>query len=429
MAAASQSLGGCCSVPSATHQPPGAALTANRPSVQICQAGHAQASSETTCPGGAASTAQRPQVVIDAVDDYYRRHNANVARAVHALGEEATGLYEGARRKLAAHIGARADDLVLTSGTTQSINLIAYSWALPRLKAGDSILVSRMEHHANIVPWQLVAERTGASIKVAPIHENGELDIDALKAAMTPDVKLLAVTHVSNVLGTVNPVAMICREARQRGIVTVIDGSQALPHRAVDVPKIGCDFYALTGHKMFGPTGTGALWARRELLEAMPPFFGGGEMIREVSFEGTTFADPPHKFEAGTPNIAGFIGLGAAVDYLQTIGMDAIERHESELCAYALDAMRSVKGLRIIGEAKERAAVISFLVDGAHAHDLATLLDLEGVAVRSGHHCAHPLMQFYGVPATCRASMALYSTREDIDRFVTALDKVRGLLA
>ncbi|HPF74258.1 MAG: cysteine desulfurase [Rhodanobacteraceae bacterium] len=376
-----------------------------------------------------ANTAQRPQVVIDAVDDYYRRHNANVARAVHALGEEATGLYEGARRKLAAHIGARADDLVLTSGTTQSINLIAYSWALPRLKAGDSILVSRMEHHANIVPWQLVAERTGASIKVAPIHENGELDIDALKAAMTPDVKLLAVTHVSNVLGTVNPVAMICREARQRGIVTVIDGSQALPHRAVDVPKIGCDFYALTGHKMFGPTGTGALWARRELLEAMPPFFGGGEMIREVSFEGTTFADPPHKFEAGTPNIAGFIGLGAAVDYLQTIGMDAIERHESELCAYALDAMRSVKGLRIIGEAKERAAVISFLVDGAHAHDLATLLDLEGVAVRSGHHCAHPLMQFYGVPATCRASMALYSTREDIDRFVTALDKVRGLLA
>ena len=206
-----------------------------------------------------ANTAQRPQVVIDAVDDYYRRHNANVARAVHALGEEATGLYEGARRKLAAHIGARADDLVLTSGTTQSINLIAYSWALPRLKAGDSILVSRMEHHANIVPWQLVAERTGASIKVAPIHENGELDIDALKAAMTPDVKLLAVTHVSNVLGTVNPVAMICREARQRGIVTVIDGSQALPHRAVDVPKIGCDFYALTGHKMFGPTGTGAL--------------------------------------------------------------------------------------------------------------------------------------------------------------------------
>ena len=376
-----------------------------------------------------ANTAQRPQTVIDAVDDYYRRHNANVARAVHALGEEATGLYEGARRKLAAHIGARPDDVVLTSGTTQSINLIAYSWALPQLKAGDSILVSQMEHHANIVPWQLVAERTGASIKAAPIHENGELDIDALKAAMTPDVKLLAVTHVSNVLGTVNPVAMICREARQRGIVTVIDGSQALPHRAVDVPKIGCDFYALTGHKMFGPTGTGALWARREHLEAMPPFFGGGEMIREVSFAGTTFADPPHKFEAGTPNIAGFIGLGAAVDYLQAIGMDAIEQHESDLCAYALDAMRSVKGLRIIGEAKERAAVISFLIDGAHAHDLATLLDLEGVAVRSGHHCAHPLMRFYSVPATCRASMALYSTREDIDRFVTALDKVRGLLA
>ena len=376
-----------------------------------------------------ANTAQRPQTVIDAVDDYYRRHNANVARAVHALGEEATGLYEGARRKLAAHIGVRPDDLVLTSGTTQSINLVAYSWALPRLKAGDSILVSQMEHHANIVPWQLVCERTGASIKVAPIHENGELDIEALHAAMTPDVRLLAVTHVSNVLGTVNPVAAICREARQRGIVTVIDGSQALPHRAVDVPRLGCDFYALTGHKMFGPTGTGALWARREHLDAMPPFFGGGEMIREVRFDGTTFADPPHKFEAGTPNIAGFIGLGAAVDYLHAIGMDAIEAHEADLCAYALDAMRAVRGLRIIGEAKERAAVVSFLVDGAHAHDLATLLDLEGVAVRSGHHCAHPLMQFYGVPATCRASMALYSTRDDIDRFVTALDKVRGLLA
>ena len=376
-----------------------------------------------------ANTAQRPQTVIDAVDDYYRRHNANVARAVHALGEEATGLYEGARRKLAAHIGVRPDDLVLTSGTTQSINLVAYSWALPRLKPGDSILVSQMEHHANIVPWQLVCERTGASIKVAPIHENGELDIEALHAAMTPDVRLLAVTHVSNVLGTVNPVAAICREARRRGIVTVIDGSQALPHRAVDVPRLGCDFYALTGHKMFGPTGTGALWARREHLDAMPPFFGGGEMIREVRFDGTTFADPPHKFEAGTPNIAGFIGLGAAVDYLHAIGMDVIEAHEADLCAYALDAMRAVRGLRIIGEAKERAAVVSFLVDGAHAHDLATLLDLEGVAVRSGHHCAHPLMLFYGVPATCRASMALYSTRDDIDRFVTALDKVRGLLA
>ncbi|MEZ5483916.1 MAG: cysteine desulfurase [Lysobacteraceae bacterium] len=376
-----------------------------------------------------ANTAQRPQAVINAVDDYYRRHNANVARAVHALGEEATGLYEGARRKLAGHIGAQPADVVLTSGTTQSINLVAYSWALPRLKAGDSILVSQMEHHANIVPWQLVAERSGASIKVAPIHENGELDIEALHKAMTPDVKLLALTHVSNVLGTINPVAAICREARQRGIITVIDGSQALPHRAVDVPKIGCDFYALTGHKMFGPTGTGALWARREHLESMPPFFGGGEMIREVSFDGTVFADPPHKFEAGTPNIAGFIGLGAAVDYLDSIGMPAIEQHEAELCAYALDALRTLKGLRIIGDAKERAAVISFLVDGAHAHDLATLLDLEGVAVRSGHHCAHPLMRFYGVAATCRASMALYSTRDDIDRFVAALHKAVDLLA
>lgn len=375
-----------------------------------------------------ANTGQKPAAVIDTVDDFFRRHNANVSRAVHTLGTEATEAYEGARAKLAAFLKVRTDELVLCSGTTFALNLVAYSWALPRLKTGDVILLSRMEHHANIVPWQLIAERTGATIRVAEIREDGTLDLDALHAAMAADVKLLGLTHVSNVLGTVNPVRDICREARRRGIVTVIDGSQAAPHRALDIPSLGCDFYAITGHKMCGPTGTGALWARREHLAAMPPFLGGGEMIREVSFEGTVFNDPPHRFEAGTPNIAGHVGLGAAVDYLTAIGMDAIEAREAELLAHATEALGAIDGLRIIGQAPEKAAVISFLIEGAHAHDLATLLDLEGVAVRSGHHCAHPLMRFYGVPATCRASFAFYNTHDEIDAFAAAVRKVRGLL-
>ena len=376
-----------------------------------------------------ANTGQKPASVIEAVDDFYRLHNANVSRAVHTLGTEATEAYEGARGKLARFLNVRPDELVLCSGTTFAINLVAYSWALPRLKAGDTILVTRMEHHANIVPWQLVAERTGAKIKVAELSADGSLNLPALHAAMTPDVKLLAVAHVSNVLGTVNPVRDICREARKRGIVTVVDGSQAAPHRPLDVAAIGCDFYAITGHKMCGPTGTGALWARREHLQAMPPFIGGGEMIKEVSFEGTVYNDAPHKFEAGTPNIAGFIGLGAAVDYLQSVGMAHIESREGELLAHATEELLKIDGLRIFGRAPGKAAVISFLIEGAHAHDLATLLDLEGVAIRSGQHCAHPLLQSLGVAATCRASLAFYNTHDEIERFVVALKKARGLLA
>ena len=376
-----------------------------------------------------ANTGQKPASVIEAVDDFYRRHNANVSRAVHTLGTEATEAYEGSRRKLARFLNVRADELVLCSGTTFAINLVAYSWALPRLKAGDTILVSRMEHHANIVPWQLVAQRTGASIKVAELLPDGSLDVVALQAAMTADVKLLALTHVSNVLGTVNPVRGICREAHKRGIITVIDGSQAAPHRTLDVAAIGCDFYAITGHKMCGPTGTGALWARREHLQAMPPFIGGGEMIKEVSFDGTVFNEAPHKFEAGTPNIAGFIGLGAAVDYLQSVGMENIEAREQELLAHATEELLKIDGMRIFGQAPDKAAVISFLVEGAHAHDLATLLDLEGVAVRSGQHCAHPLLQSYGVAATCRASLAFYNTHDEVEQFITALKKARNLLA
>ncbi len=375
-----------------------------------------------------ANTGQKPACVIETVDDFYRRHNANVSRAVHTLGNEATDAYEGARRKLAGFLNVRADELVLCSGTTFAINLVAYSWALPRLKPGDAILLTRMEHHANIVPWQLVAQRTGAIIKVVELTPDGALDLDMLRALMTPDVKLLGVTHVSNVLGTVNPVREICREARRRGIITVVDGSQALPHRPVDIAAIGCDFYALTGHKMCAPTGTGALWARREHLAAMPPFIGGGEMIKEVCFDDTVFNDAPYKFEAGTPNIAGFAGLGAAVDYLAALGMANVEAREQALLAHLSEELAKVEGLRIFGTAKGKAAVVSFLVDGAHAHDLATLLDLEGVAIRSGQHCAHPLLQWFGVAATCRVSLAFYNTHDEIEGFITALHKVRKLL-
>jgi cysteine desulfurase/selenocysteine lyase len=376
-----------------------------------------------------ANTSQKPASVIEAVDHFYRQTNANVARAVHQLGEEATAAYESARDKLARLLNASSrDEIVLTSGTTQAINLVAYSYAMPRLKAGDEILVTTMEHHANIVPWQLVCERTGATLKIAPINERGELIVERFVELLTPNVKIAAVTHVSNVLGTINPIAEIARASRRRGIPLLVDGSQATPHLPVDVRSLGCDFYTVTGHKLFGPTGTGALWARKEILRDMPPFFGGGEMIREVSFAGTTYADPPHRFEAGTPNIAGFVGLAAAIDYVQGLGHARLRSYEQELLEHATSALKAIPGLRIFGEAPDKVPVISFLIEGAHAHDLATLLDHEGVAVRSGHHCAHPLMQFYGVPATVRASLAFYNTHDEIERFVAAIVKVRKLL-
>jgi cysteine desulfurase/selenocysteine lyase len=376
-----------------------------------------------------ANTSQKPAAVIEAVDAYYRLHNANVSRAVHQLGEEATAIYEGARDALARFLNAPSrNEIVLTSGATQAINLVAYSYALPRLKPGDAILTTVMEHHANIVPWQLVAARSGASVKAAPINERGELIVERYIEMLTPDVKLACVAHVSNVLGTVNPVRELARACRKRGIPLLVDGSQAVPHRAVDVQSLGCDFYAITGHKMLAPTGTGALWAKREHLESMPPFFGGGEMIRTVSFDGTTFACAPHKFEAGTPNIAGFAGMRPAIEYYQSLGFDAIRAWEHQLLTYATERLREVPGLRIVGEAADKEPVISFLLDGAQATDLATLLDLEGVAVRSGHHCAHPLMQFYGVPATLRASLAFYNTRAEIDALVAGLLKVRKML-
>ena len=376
-----------------------------------------------------ANTSQKPEAVIAAVDDFYRQHNANVSRAVHALGSEATEAYEGARRALAGFLGVQAQDLVLCSGTTFALNLVAYSWALPRLRPGDAILLTRMEHHANIVPWQLVAARTGATIKVAELRPDGSLDLDGLARAMTAEVKLLGLAHVSNVLGTVNPVADICRLARARGIATVVDGSQAVPHMPVDVAALGCDFYAFTGHKLCGPTGSGGLWARREHWQAMPPFLGGGEMIEEVRFEGSRFAEPPHRFEAGTPNIAGQVGLGAAAEYLGRVGMARIAARERELLAHASEELARIDGLRVFGQAPGKAAIVSFVIDGTHAHDVATLLDLEGVAVRSGQHCAHPLLQSLGVGATCRASFAFYNTHAEVEALAAALRKAKALLA
>lgn len=375
-----------------------------------------------------ANTGQKPREVIEAMDAFYRRHNANVSRATHHLGAEATESYEDARCRLAQFINVPAPDLILCSGATFALNLVAYSWALPKLRTGDTILLSRMEHHANIVPWQLVAQRTGASLKVTEIHEDGTLDLDALFRSMTADVKMLTIPHVSNVLGTINPVVEICREARERGIVTVIDGSQATPHLKVDVSSLGCDFYAFTGHKMSGPTGTGGLWARSQHLQDMPPFIGGGDMIKEVRFDQTLFNDPPYKFEAGTPNIAGFVGLGAAVRYLEKLGMAHVAARESELLAHLTEEMLKIPDLHILGHAKEKAAIVSFTIDNVHAHDLAVLLDAQGIAVRSGHHCAHPLLAFYGKGSTCRASLAYYNTHDEIEAFASALRKARGVL-
>ena len=376
-----------------------------------------------------ANTAQKPLAVIAAVDDFYRRHNANVARAVHTLSEEATTLYETAREKIAAFIGApAAREVVLTSGTTMAINLVALGYLRPRLKAGDEIVVSQMEHHANIVPWQLLCAQTGAVLKVAPIDDDGTLDLPGLLALLGPRTKLVGLAHVSNVLGTVNPVAEVAAQTRARGIPLLVDGSQAVPHFPVDVRALGCDFYVFTGHKLYGPTGTGALWGRFDLLDAMSPVIGGGEMIESVSFDGSVYAPPPRRFEAGTPNIAGFVGLAAAIDWLKAQDWPALRAHEDALGERLRAGLRAMPGVRFIGDAPTRVSVVSFVVEGAHATDLAVLLDLDGIAVRSGQHCAHPLMQRFGVGATARASLAFYNTAGEVDRFLAALVKVRGML-
>ena len=377
-----------------------------------------------------AASSQQPAAVIDAVANYQRRDHANVHRGVHTLSHRATEAYEGARDKLQSFINATSrSEIVLTSGTTESINLVAQSFCRPRIGAGDKILITQLEHHSNIVPWQLLCEQTGAELLVAPIDELGQVNLDALRALMTDEVVLLAIGHVSNALGTINPVREVIRWARELDICVLLDGAQGVPHMAIDVQELDCDFYAFSGHKMFGPTGTGVLYGREALLEAMPPWQGGGDMILEVRLDGAVFNELPYKFEAGTPNISGVIGLGAAVDYLTTIGMDRIEHHEHALLAYMTAKLSDVDGIRLIGTAAEKASVQSFMLDDIHPHDLGTILDHQGVAIRTGHHCAMPVMDFFELPGTARASLALYNNQDDVDRLIDALEKARKIFA
>ena len=377
-----------------------------------------------------AASSQRPQAVLDAITHYYQHDHANVHRGVYTLSQRATDAYEGARDKVRGFINARSTrEVIFVRGTTEAINLVAQSYLRPRLIAGDEVLISALEHHANIVPWQLVCQQTGATLKVIPMTQSGEIDAAAAEQLIGPRTRLLALAHVSNALGTIVPVERFIALARRHGVPVLLDGAQAVPHMSVDVQALGCDFYCFSGHKMLGPTGIGVLYGREQLLEAMPPWQGGGDMILTVAFDKTTYNQLPWKFEAGTPDIAGVIGLGAAIDYLQSIGMERIARYEHELLEYATQRLASVPGLRIVGTAPHKAAVISFVLDGIHPHDIGTILDTEGVAIRTGHHCAMPVMTYYDVPATARASMAFYNTREDIDRLVAALGQAQRLLS
>ncbi len=377
-----------------------------------------------------AASAQQPAAVIDAVAEYQRHDHANVHRGVHTLSHRATDAYEGARDDVARFINAASRrEVVYTSGTTESINLVAQSFCRPRLSAGDRIVITHLEHHSNIVPWQLVCEQTGAELVVAPIDERGDVPTDALCELLDERVSLLAIAHVSNALGTVLPVTELVRAAHDRDIPVLVDGAQAAPHMAIDVQALDADFYAFSGHKMFAPTGIGVLYGKEDLLEAMPPWQGGGDMILEVRFEGTTWNELPYKFEAGTPNIAGAVGLGAAVRYLQQIGMTRIAAYEQELLSYLMEQLQARDGVRLYGTADGKTSVQSFLVDDIHPHDLGTILDHQGVAIRTGHHCAMPVMDFFGVPGTARASLALYNNRDDIDRLVAALGKAQEMFS
>jgi cysteine desulfurase/selenocysteine lyase len=368
-----------------------------------------------------AASSQRPAAVIDAVSHYYRHDHANVHRGVHTLSHRATDAYEGAREKTRAFINAASTrEIVFTGGTTESINLIAGSLGQD-IRAGDEILITHMEHHSNIVPWQLLCERTGAVLKVAPINEQGELITADMLALLNSNTRLVAMTQVSNALGTVNPIKTIIDAAHEKNIPVLIDGAQGIPHTAVDVQALGCEFYAFSGHKMCGPTGIGVLYGREDWLEKLPPWQGGGEMILSVSFENTVYNKLPYKFEAGTPNIAGAIGLGAAIDYLQNIGMENIANWEAELLDYLTEQLSKVPNIRLIGTAADKAGVQSFLIEGIHPHDLGTIIDHKGVAIRTGHHCAEPVMEFFGIAGTARASLAFYNNREDVDQLIAAL--------
>jgi len=375
-----------------------------------------------------AATTQKPQCVIDCISDAYRNVNANVHRGIHFLSQEATDMMEAARENVRSFIGAGStEEIIFTRGTTESINLLASSFSAAFLKEGDEVLISGMEHHSNIVPWQIQARRYGFRIKVVPVTDMGELDMNAFHSLLNVRTRLVSITHVSNVLGTVNPMSEIIREAHSKGIPVAVDGAQSVPHISVDVRELGADFYAFSGHKIYGPTGIGVLYGRKEMLEKMPPYQGGGEMIRRVTFEGTTYNDLPFKFEAGTPDYIGSIALSSALDYVRRIGLDKIAGYESELCSYAVRRLGEIQGISFIGNAPKRCGVVSFMVRDIHPSDIGTLLDRLGIAVRTGHHCAEPLMDRLGIPGTVRASFAFYNTFSDIDTLVSGLERVIGM--
>ena len=374
------------------------------------------------------ATSQKPRQVIDVLDEYYCGYNSNIHRGVHTLSEQATEAYEAARKRIQTFINAAShQEIIFVRGTTEGINLVAQSYGRSRLGAGDEIIVSAMEHHSNIVPWQLLCEQTGAILKVIPINDAGELEMDEYKRLLGDKTRIVAVVHVSNALGTINPVAEMTALAHAAGAVVVLDGAQAAPHTRLDVAALDCDFYAFSGHKLFGPTGIGVLYGKQALLEAMPPYHGGGDMIKMVTFEKTLYNDLPYKFEAGTPYIAGVIGLGAAVDYVNGVDIDRIQDYEHGLLQYATEAVADVPGLKLIGTAAEKAGILSFVMDGIHPHDLGTILDHDGIAIRAGHHCAMPVMERYGVPATARASFAFYNTREEVDKLVAGIGKAKNI--
>ena len=373
-----------------------------------------------------AATAQKPQLVIDALNRYYASENANIHRGVHYLSEKATDAYEAARGKVAGFIGvADADEIIFTSGSTEGINLVAHGFIHSVLQAGDEILISHMEHHANIVPWQIACEKTGAILKVVPVDDAGVLDMDAFEQLLSEKTKLVSIVHCSNALGTINPVQTIVAKAHALGVPVLVDGAQSTPHAPVNVAEIGCDFFVCSGHKIFGPTGIGVLWGKREWLDKFPPYQSGGDMIEKVDFGGTTYKGIPGKFEAGTPHIAGVIGLSAAIDYLNSIDRAGALAHEQALLAAATERLSAINGLRIIGQSPQKAAVISFLIDEIHPHDIGTFLDADGVAIRAGHHCTQPLLKRFGVPATARASFAFYNDFDDVERLVNAVAKLQ----
>jgi cysteine desulfurase / selenocysteine lyase len=377
-----------------------------------------------------AATTQKPQTVIDRIVRYYRDENANIHRGVHALSVEATDAYDAAREQVQRFVNAaEAREIVFVRGATEGINLVAATYGRAHLRSGDEVLISEMEHHSNIVPWQIVCEERGARLRIVPITDTGELRLEEYERLLGPRTRIVAITHVSNALGTVNPVTAIVQMAHQRGAVVLVDGAQAVAHMPVDVQAIGCDFYVFSGHKIFGPTGVGVLYGRAALLEAMPPYQGGGDMIRSVTFEHTSYNDVPYKFEAGTPNIAGVVALDEAIKYVTAIGLPHVGAYERKLLAYGTDALSDIPGLRLTGTASQKAAILSFVIEDIHPHDIGTVLDQDGVAIRAGHHCCQPLMARLGVPATARASLALYNTREEIDSLVTSLRRAKALFA